>query len=106
MENEKSFIKGAATENEPIKIGSLHCRTGFMASLGEATYRSTVLAFEQINYKVAGRPITLIAEDIASDPTISMDKARKLIDTDKVDLITGITYIVLPLMLSDLTLPE
>ena len=78
----------------PIRIGGLHCRTSFLSSLGEETYRATVLALKQVEYKVAGRSIELITEDIASDPTTGLEKTRKLVETDRVDLITGITYSV------------
>jgi branched-chain amino acid transport system substrate-binding protein len=81
----------ATAEKGPIKVGGLYSRTGFFATGGEEAFRSFVLAFEQVGYEVAGRTIEHIGEDIASDPTVAMDKARKLIETDKVDLIGGLT---------------
>ncbi len=81
----------APVEEGPIKVGGLYSKTGFFATGGEEAYRSTVLAFEQVGYEVAGRAIDFTAEDIASDPTVAMDKARKLIETDKVSMIIGLT---------------
>ena len=76
---------------EPIKIGGLFSRSGFFAGGGEDAYRAQVVAFEQVGYEVAGRPIEFIAEDIASDATVTMDKARKLLETDKIDVLIGMT---------------
>lgn len=76
---------------EPIKIGCPSSRSGYFASAGEDMYRGNVLFFEQQNYEVAGRPVEVIYEDVASDATVGMDKVRKLIETDKVCAISGMT---------------
>jgi branched-chain amino acid transport system substrate-binding protein len=44
---------------------------------------------EQANNQVNGRQVELIIEDEASDPAVAMDKARKLVETDKVAMILG-----------------
>jgi branched-chain amino acid transport system substrate-binding protein len=76
---------------KPITIGAIFCRTGYVNMIGEDAYRATVLAMEQADYKVAGTPIDFIWEDNASDATVTMDKAKKLIETDKISVFTGMT---------------
>jgi branched-chain amino acid transport system substrate-binding protein len=83
---------GICTEiraQEPIKIGAIFDLTGFLSPLGPDCKKAAILAFEQIGYKVAGKPIEFIFEDGASDPATVMDKARKLAEVDKVNLIIG-----------------
>lgn len=74
---------------KPIKIGAIFDMTGTTAALGEDSKRGALLAFEQAGYRVAGRPIEFIFEDGASDPTTTLDKARKLVETDKVAITFG-----------------
>jgi len=79
----------APEAEKPIKIGGLHARTGFISDVGTFAYQGGELCLEHAGYRVAGRPIEWIAEDIASDATITMDKARKLVEMDGVAIIHG-----------------
>jgi len=79
----------APVEKEPLKIGGLFSLTGFAVAFGGESYRAVIVALEEADYQVAGRPIEFIAEDIASDPAVAMDKVRKLVETDKVDVVFG-----------------
>ena len=76
-------------EIEPIKIGALLDFTGVVADLGPRFERGIKLCLEQANYEVAGRPIELLVEDGGTDINISFDKARKLIEKDKVTVMIG-----------------
>jgi branched-chain amino acid transport system substrate-binding protein len=79
-------ISGSA---KPIKIGALLDMTGPAAMLGPLFRDGIIMALEEVNYKVAGRPIKLIIEDSATDPTTALEKARKLVERDKVKIIIG-----------------
>jgi len=79
----------ALAEKEPIKIGFMSDFTGPLTEHGIAGKQGAILAMEKINYKVDGRPIEFIIEDEASDPAVAMDKARKLVETDKVCMLLG-----------------
>jgi branched-chain amino acid transport system substrate-binding protein len=79
----------AYADDKPIKIGFIADFTGPLTEHGIAAKQGAILAMEQINYKFNGRPIELIIEDEASDPAVAMDKARKLVETDKVCMILG-----------------
>ncbi len=74
-----------------IKIGHIRPLTGYMAIAGEKMIKGAQLAFELANYEVVGRKIEVIVEDDAAKPEMSIDKARKLVEQDKVALILGPT---------------
>jgi branched-chain amino acid transport system substrate-binding protein len=79
----------ANAEMKPIKIGLMTDLTSFLSLNGIAIKEGSILALEEVNYKVAGRPIEYIIEDSASKPALAMDKARKLVESDKVSMILG-----------------
>lgn len=73
----------------PIKIGALLSLTGPEANLGPANMKGIQMRFEEAGWKVAGRPIEFIPEDDAFDPAKALEKAKKLVEADKVKLILG-----------------
>jgi branched-chain amino acid transport system substrate-binding protein len=77
---------------ETIKIGGLYELTGFLSILGQQESQAVRLALEQANYQVAGKKIVYVEEDTACDVNVTMDKTRKLIQTDKVGVIIGPTW--------------
>jgi branched-chain amino acid transport system substrate-binding protein len=77
---------------DPIKIGVDNPLTGIYTALGNNENTGMQLAAEQINAKggILGRQIQLVIEDSTSDKTdIAVQKARKLIQSDKVDFLVG-----------------
>lgn len=78
-----------AKAEEPIKIGAIFDMTGFLAPIGSDSQKGVLLAFEQAGHRIAGKKIELIWEDGGSHPATTMDKARKLVEVDKVKLIIG-----------------
>jgi branched-chain amino acid transport system substrate-binding protein len=74
----------------PVKIGILYPFTGPETYLGKRQLRGWELALEQVDYKVAGRPIKLIAEDDKSDPSVGVTKTTKLIEQDRVHILCGV----------------
>lgn len=79
----------AGKEEEPIKIGVLATLTGAFAVLGEDSVDGVKLAFEEVDYEVAGRPVKLYFEDTAATPTLAVDKCRALINRDGCQIILG-----------------
>lgn len=73
----------------PIKVGVDVGLTGFMAPDAADCVRGVQLRLDEANYEVAGRKIELMVEDGASDVTVYVDKARKLVQQDEVDVILG-----------------
>jgi branched-chain amino acid transport system substrate-binding protein len=78
--------------DEPVKIGLDNPATGTYAALGKNELIGAQLALEQINAKggILGRQVQLLTEDSTSgDAGTAVEKARKLIDRDKVDFLVG-----------------
>jgi urea transport system substrate-binding protein len=74
-----------------IKVGLTIPITGLEAILGEAMINCYTLAAEQLNAAggVAGRQISLVIEDNQTSTKGCIDKARKLLGVDEVDVIMG-----------------
>lgn len=72
-----------------VKIGVLATLSGPYGEAPTQIRDGVVLAFDEVNYEVAGRDIELIIEDDGGDPALTLTKTRKLVEQDKVDLIIG-----------------
>jgi branched-chain amino acid transport system substrate-binding protein len=73
-----------------IKIGFISAFTGVFSSFGTLQKEGAVLALEEFNYEVAGKKITVIYEDDQLDNEQAVTKAKKLVEQDKVDILTGL----------------
>lgn len=76
---------------EPIKVGVLHSLSGTMA-ISETTLKDTVLMLiEQQNQKggLLGRPLEAVVVDPASNWPLFAEKARDLLENQKVDVVFG-----------------
>jgi len=81
-----------AQGDQPVKLGVDNPLTGTYPITGRNELHGMELAVEQINAKggILGRPAKLIVEDSTSgDAGVAVQKARKLIDRDKVDFLVG-----------------
>ena len=82
-----------APEQEVFKIGNLSSFTGGCGPFGVPIADCIHLAVDEVNAEggLLGRvPIVLIDEDTETDPHISVLRARKLFDEDKIDLLIGV----------------
>jgi branched-chain amino acid transport system substrate-binding protein len=79
-----------AQSKTPIRIGNINSYTGGLAYSGENNLNGMNLYFDSINWTIAGRKIELVKEDDQFNPQIGLQKAKKLVESDKVDLIIGI----------------
>lgn len=84
------FIRSAAAA-DTIKVGILHSLTGTIAIAEASVVDAEKLAIEEINAAggVMGRKLEVIVEDGASDWPTFAEKARKLLESDKVAAIFG-----------------
>ncbi len=81
-----------ARSADPVKIGLDNPLTGTYAAVGKNEMIGCQLAVEQVNAKggILGRPVELLVEDSTSgDAGTAVQKARKLIDRDKVNFLLG-----------------
>jgi urea transport system substrate-binding protein len=81
----------AAGGGNAIKVGVLHSRSGTMAISENSVVDAELLAIEEINKAggVLGKQIQPIEEDGASNWDTFAEKARKLIEQDKVATVFG-----------------
>jgi len=84
------FILGARGE-QPVKIGMVNPLTGVLSALAQSEVDGARYAEAEINKKggILGRPVELLVEDSANDSGTGVQKTRKLIDRDNVDVILG-----------------
>ncbi|HEY0833719.1 MAG TPA: ABC transporter substrate-binding protein [Azospirillum sp.] len=82
---------GAAQAADPIKIGSILSATGPASFLGEPEKKVMELYVEKINKAggVNGRPIELVLYDDAGAADKAASFTKRLIESDKVDVIIG-----------------
>lgn len=81
----------AVWAEDPIKVGVLHSLSGTMA-ISETTLKDTVLMLvDEQNKKggVLGRKLEAVVVDPASDWPLFAEKARELIENEKVDVVFG-----------------
>ena len=82
-------VPSSQTKRKPVVIGNLGVFTGSSSDSNPWMLRAAELAIHEFGGKVAGREIKLVSEDSASDPTVAVDKAKKLLEVDKADAIIG-----------------
>ena len=82
--------RSVSQPQSPIKIGLIYPFTGPTTHLGQRMLRGWEIAFEKINYTVAGRPVKFIVEDEKGDPSTGLTKAIKLIEQDRVHVLGGL----------------
>ena len=85
-----STPSASSAQTGPIKIGVVYPLTGPIAMTGKKMVDAVKFAFEQVGGTVAGRKVEIIADDSGEpNPAIVIDKVRKLIENDKVNLLIG-----------------
>jgi urea transport system substrate-binding protein len=80
-----------SASKHPVKMGILTSLTGVHAIFGETMLHCAQYAQKELNEKggVEGRKLDLVVEDDESDPKVGIEKARKLIKRDRVEVIVG-----------------
>jgi branched-chain amino acid transport system substrate-binding protein len=84
------FINKARGE-APVKIGFVNPLTGILSALAQSEVEGAKYAVDVVNQKggILGRQVQLLVEDSANDVGTGVQKTRKLIDRDQVDVIFG-----------------
>ena len=90
MQLASPFIIGARGET-PIKIGMVNPLTGILSALAQSEVEGAKYAVAEVNKKngILGRQVELLVEDSANDVGTGVQKTRKLIDRDQVEVIFG-----------------
>jgi branched-chain amino acid transport system substrate-binding protein len=79
----------APAQTGPVRIGMLAPLTGPFAQLGKDMVNGTELYLDEIGRQASGRKIELIVEDSEGNPATALNKSRKLVEQDKVHVLTG-----------------
>ncbi|HEV2056078.1 MAG TPA: ABC transporter substrate-binding protein [Methylomirabilota bacterium] len=81
--------RAQAQAGTTITVGVVLPYTGVYAELGVSITQGMKLVFARENDRVAGRKILMIQEDDEMKPPVGIRKMEKLIESDKVDILTG-----------------
>lgn len=79
----------APAQSGPIRIGMLAPLTGPFAQIGKDMVNGAEMYLDEIGRQVGGRKIELIIEDTEGTPATALNKSRKLVEQDKVHVLTG-----------------
>ena len=82
----------AAYAQAPIKIGFMAELSGPQGALGQDQYDAFMMVVERNGGKLGGVPVEIIKEDSQLKPEVATQIVDKLIEKDKVPIITGITF--------------
>ncbi|WP_353845800.1 ABC transporter substrate-binding protein [Thermomicrobium sp.] len=75
----------------PFEIGVVVAQTGNLASSGRRHIEGMQLALDELHNTAAGRQMQLLPADSAGNPDQAKTHVRRLVESDKVDVITGFT---------------
>jgi branched-chain amino acid transport system substrate-binding protein len=79
----------AMAQQKTIKIGFVSTFSGPTAVIGNDMRDSFELALDHLGRKIGGLPVEVIYEDDQQKPEVGKQKTEKLIESDKVDFISG-----------------
>ena len=82
----------AVLAQAPLKIGFMAELSGPQGALGQDQYDAFMLVVDQNGGKLGGVPVQIIKEDSQLKPEVATQLVDKLIEKDKVPIITGITF--------------
>jgi len=83
------FAREAAAQ-APVKIGFLAPLSGAIAQAGKDMYSGCELYWEENGWQMAGRKLEVILEDNEGLPATTLAKARKLVESDRVNMLAGV----------------
>ncbi|MDP3250481.1 MAG: ABC transporter substrate-binding protein [Hydrogenophaga sp.] len=81
-----------AQAQTPIKIGFVGELSGPQGALGQDQYDGFMMVVERNGGKLGGVPVQVIKEDSQLKPDVATQIVQRLIERDKVPIITGVTF--------------
>ena len=79
----------ASAQGKSVKIGFVSTFSGPTAVIGNDMRNSFELALDHMGRKMGGLPVEVIYEDDQQKPEVGRQKTEKLIQSDKVDFLSG-----------------
>lgn len=86
-----TILSTPALAADPIKIGVVTPLSGTYSPIGQQVRWGLELATKEVNASggIMGRQIQLLFEDEEANPSVAVQKAEKLFESEKVDFLTG-----------------
>jgi branched-chain amino acid transport system substrate-binding protein len=86
-----TILSAPALAADPIKIGVVTPLSGTYSPIGQQVRWGLELATKEVNASggIMGRQIQLMFEDEEANPSVAVQKAEKLFESEKVDFLTG-----------------
>lgn len=78
-----------AQAQEKLKVGVIGTLSGPPAVLGQQMRNGFLLAVKDLGGKLGGREVEVIVQDDELKPDVAVNKAKALVDRDKVDFVVG-----------------
>jgi branched-chain amino acid transport system substrate-binding protein len=82
----------AAQAQAPLKIGFIAELSGPQGALGQDQYDGFMMVVERNGGKLGGVPVQILKEDTQLKPDVAAQVVQRLIERDKVPIITGVTF--------------
>src|SRR5216110_855286 len=82
----------SALAQTPIKIGFIAELSGPQGAIGQGQLDGFMLLVERNGGKLGGVPVQVLKEDSQLKPEVATQIVERLIDKDKVSIITGFTF--------------
>ena len=79
----------APATGEAIKVGFDEGFTGFMAYDVALAEKGILTALDMLGNQAAGHPLEYVKVDNGSDPVVAVDKAKQLVESDKISVMVG-----------------
>ncbi|MFN3347450.1 ABC transporter substrate-binding protein [Pseudorhodoplanes sp.] len=80
----------SANAQEPVRLGFLSSMSGTFGVLGAEQKRGLDLALEHLGNKLGGRPVKLVEIDDKSSPVDAADAANRMVEREKIQIVTGL----------------
>ena len=87
-----ALMSHAAVADEPIKIGFISTFSGPSGQLGQELLDGFKLGLKSTGGMLGGRPVEIIQGDDQAKPDVGRQLADKMIESDHVQIITGINF--------------
>jgi len=91
----------SALAADPIKIGVLLPLTGNFAENGKQALIGIQMYLDEVGKKAGGQPLELVVEDTQGKPDVAVTKARKLVERDGVQVLSGVVSSGVALAVND-----
>lgn len=87
-----ALISVGSQAQQPLKIGFLGTLSGPAGALGQDQYDAFMLGIEHSGGKLGNTAVQVLKEDDQLKPDLGVELAKKLIEKEKVNIITGVTF--------------